>query len=109
MAKTSENKFRFYRVQAGLTQREVADELGLGSYVICDYERGRAEPSIKVLKQLGALYRVSLDDLLDNPPIDGKPEDPALDDLIRLVNSYEGKARENAIDLAKEVLRKTKK
>ena len=109
MAKTSENKYRFYRIQAGLTQREVADELGLGSYVICDYERGRAEPSTKVLKQLAALYRVTLDELLDNPPIEEKREDPALDALIRLINSYEGKARENAIDLAMEILRKTKK
>ena len=109
MKNPKNTKLRFYRVRAGLTQREVGDELEIASYVLSDYETGRAEPSIATLKKLSVLYNASIDELLGNDYSPTPPDDPKLQELLKVINSYEGKARENAIEMAIEILKKTKK
>ncbi len=100
---------RFYRVRAGLTQRDVGDELEIASYVISDYERGRAQPSVETLIKMSKLYEATIDELVGNTYAPGKVEDPHFDELVKLVNSYSGKQRDVMIDLALAVMRKTKK
>jgi transcriptional regulator with XRE-family HTH domain len=60
----SEN-MRFLRKEAGLTQAELAERLGVNRPVIGAYEEGRAEPRIQTLKLMAHFFKVSVDDLLD--------------------------------------------
>ena len=54
------------RIEAGLTQSEVAAELGYSSpQFISNWERGLANPPVFVLKNLTRLYRVSTDEMFE--------------------------------------------
>ena len=52
------------RESSGLTQKQVAERVGVTSAVISAYETGIRQPSYAVLVKLAALYNVSSDYLL---------------------------------------------
>lgn len=58
------NKYREYRLRAGLTQAELAEKLDVTQCVVSMWETGRHEPSMKSLKKMSKLYGVGLFDLL---------------------------------------------
>lgn len=41
------------RIEAGMTQRELADAVGVTRNHICQIERGRVHPSPKVAQEIG--------------------------------------------------------
>lgn len=49
------------RIEKGLSQRMVAEQLGLSKPIISQYESGQRLPSVPKLIQLSKYYRVSLD------------------------------------------------
>jgi DNA-binding XRE family transcriptional regulator len=51
------------RVNAGMTQEEVAKELKKSKNTIVNYENGKSTPDMKTGKALAALYGLSIDDL----------------------------------------------
>ena len=55
------------RVNAGLTQDEVAKITRKSKNTIVSYEKGRTSPDILVGKQLAELYGVSIEDLIFLP------------------------------------------
>lgn len=55
------------RVNAGLTQSEVANLLNKSKNTIVSYEKGRSVPDIKTGKALAKLYNTSIDDLIFLP------------------------------------------
>ena len=58
------NKLVKLRKQAGLSQEELADKLGLSRQAVSKWERAEASPDTDNLICLAKLYNVSLDDLL---------------------------------------------
>lgn len=52
------------RTEKGYTQRELATLLSLSPNSICEWEKGRCQPSIECLKKLSALLECSIDYLL---------------------------------------------
>ncbi len=56
---------KYLRKQAGLTQSELAEKIGVKRPVIGAYEEGRAEPRIPTLRLLAGFFEVSIDALLD--------------------------------------------
>lgn len=52
------------RKNAGLSQRAVADELGITDVAVCMWETGRTRPRASLLPKLAALYRCTVDELL---------------------------------------------
>ena len=60
------NRIKELRIEAGLTQSELAARLGLNQTAVGKYERGQLEPSIATLKALSALFECSIDYLLYN-------------------------------------------
>lgn len=52
------------RVNAKMTQDDVAKALNVSPRTIIDWEKGRTEPKIRDAYKLAALYRVSIDDLI---------------------------------------------
>ncbi len=57
-------RIRQLRQQKGLSQENMADELGLSTSAYGDIERGRTEPSLSRLEAIAALLEVPLPTLL---------------------------------------------
>ena len=69
---------RRLRIEAGLTQTDLADELNVTSQAISKWERGDNYPEITLLPRLASRFRVSVDMLLGN-------EQPLSPDELRLL------------------------
>ena len=59
------NKLKELRMKNGLTQQQLATQLGVTKSVISFYERQERTPSPEVLRKMAAIFRVSSDFLLD--------------------------------------------
>ncbi len=59
------NKLKELRTQNGLTQQQLATQLGVTKSVISFYERQERTPSPEVLRKMASVFRVSTDFLLD--------------------------------------------
>lgn len=57
-------KLKDLRKQAGMTQQQLADKLGITKSVVSYYELSERTPSPEVLKDLALIFRVSTDYLL---------------------------------------------
>ncbi|MDD3959133.1 MAG: helix-turn-helix transcriptional regulator [Oscillospiraceae bacterium] len=63
------NAFEYFRKKANLTQREVAESLGLDQTTVSRWECGYKMPRADRLLSIAGLYRCSVEDLL-------RPRDP---------------------------------
>ena len=52
------------RVNAGLTQDEVAEKLGKSKSTIVNYELYRSKPDIETAQKLAELYGMSVDNII---------------------------------------------
>ena len=57
-------KIREYRKNRALTQQQLAEILGVRQNTICQWEKGKREPSIKMCKEVASVLGVSLDELV---------------------------------------------
>lgn len=57
---------RRLRVQAGLTQEELAIKLGKAKTTISMYENGKREPDLVTLEEIADFFNVDLNTLLDS-------------------------------------------
>lgn len=64
------DRLRPLRMQAGYTQQQMADHLGLERSTYTKYETGASEPSLATLRRLARTFDVTLDYLL------GQSDDP---------------------------------
>ncbi|MBR1747274.1 MAG: helix-turn-helix transcriptional regulator [Clostridia bacterium] len=60
------NRLREMRQEKGYTQRELAALLNLSNNMVCEYEKGRAEPTLETLKKLSEILECSADYLIGN-------------------------------------------
>ena len=51
------------RVNAGLTQDEVAKEMHVGKQTIVNWEKGKTSPSFATTKALSDLYKIPIDNI----------------------------------------------
>ena len=91
-------RFKHYREEKGLSQKEAAELIGVKYYQLGNYETNRSEPSIKVLKKMSQVYQVSIDQLVGNfknqkPMSDKEQEemDQVFKILSELVDKYNNK------------------
>lgn len=49
------------RVNAGLTQEQVAKALNVGKQTVVSWEKGKTEPKVSQSRQLSELYNIPLD------------------------------------------------
>ena len=71
--------FKYYRVKAGLTQKDAAALIGVNDYQLGNYDTNRSEPSLSVLKKMSQTYHVSIDKMINNNWMK-KETEPILDD-----------------------------
>lgn len=53
-----------YRVAMGMSQKQLANKLGIHEQTVSRWERGEREPDILMLNRLSEIYRCSIDDLV---------------------------------------------
>ena len=53
------------RVEAGLTQQQVADAIGITNSTYCGYETGKRQPDVEKIRQIAKLLHTSGDRLLE--------------------------------------------
>lgn len=53
------------RIKAGLTQQQIADEIGITKSTYCGYETAKRNPDPQRIKQLAKVLHISADILLD--------------------------------------------
>ena len=58
------NRIKKYREYNKMTQKDIADILGLEAGTISKYESGMIEPNIVSLKKLAEIFRITVDELL---------------------------------------------
>ena len=58
------NRLKNARVEMGLTQEKVAEEIGVSRQTVYNWENGKCYPDIENVIKLSDLYSVSLDELL---------------------------------------------
>ena len=68
-------KIKFLRINRGMTQGELAGQIGLTQAVMSRIESGKREPTLKELQQIGAIFDVQIADLVADDgsltPLDG--------------------------------------
>lgn len=53
------------RKKAGLSQADVAEELGVSSAAVCQWETGRTVPDARKLPKIAELFGCTVDELLE--------------------------------------------
>ena len=48
----------------GITQKQIAEKLGVVESCYANWEQGRTEPSVAMLRKISKEFRVSIDELL---------------------------------------------
>ena len=54
------------RLENELTQKQIAQQLGVVESCYANWEQGRTEPNIEMLRKLSALLHVTVDELLND-------------------------------------------
>ena len=57
-------EIKVHRIRKGITQRELADMLGISQSHLCNVENGRLSLSLKLLLTLRNIFECSLDELV---------------------------------------------
>lgn len=65
-------KLKNFRLSAGMTQEQIAEEINVSRQTISNWENGKSLPDVISLIKISDLYQISLDDLLKG---DGKMMD----------------------------------
>ena len=60
------HNLKMARQAAGLTQKQVALRLDVVESCYANWEQGRAEPNVDMLRKLGKLFNISLEDLIND-------------------------------------------
>lgn len=57
-------RLRFLRQKKGITQKEIADSLGIANSSYSLYEKGAREPNLEMLEKIANFFNVDMDFLL---------------------------------------------
>lgn len=57
-------QIKIMRITKDMTQKQLADMLGVGSYIVSNIEKGRTEPDIELIKKLCVIFDITADELL---------------------------------------------
>lgn len=70
LQRTLAQNLRRYRLQAGLSQEQIAERMAVDRAYVSGLERGRRNPTLSTLALAGQALGVSVAELLTEPPAD---------------------------------------
>ena len=59
------NNLRYARKSCSLTQKQIATKLNVVESCYANWEQGRTEPNIDMLRKLSEILKVNIDDLIN--------------------------------------------
>ncbi len=84
-------QIKIMRITKDLTQKQLADMLGVGSYIVSNIEKGRTEPDIETIKKLCVIFDITSDELLGIETENQRRQ-------VKIYNSFNGNGNNNKID-----------
>ena len=91
------------RLEKNLSQKKLAESLGISQQLINNYENGHHEPGIALLKKTALFFAVTIDYLVGL----GNERQPSLKsgeaELIKLYRTLPDKVQQNAFNLLKSI------
>ncbi|GAB2022918.1 helix-turn-helix transcriptional regulator [Pseudolactococcus yaeyamensis] len=104
-----QERLKSLRLEQKLTQKQIAEKLGISQQSYAQWENGKRKPSGETLQKLADFFDVSVDSLLGNTDERVSQLDISLDKALDKSVAYEGNelsdSDRNAIkDLIKEYL-----
>jgi transcriptional regulator with XRE-family HTH domain len=97
-------RFKQLREENGYSQQFVAEHLNVSQQAWANYESGKREPSIKILKEIAVFFDVSLDYLLGKTDIKKAPVESDKGDRSAMEQEFIELYRRLAPDQKKTVL-----
>ncbi|MDR6202529.1 helix-turn-helix domain-containing protein [Paraburkholderia graminis] len=88
------------RIAAGLTQEQVAEQLGIGNEAVSRIERGLVVPNVARLVELANVFDCDIADLLTE--VSSRPSDQAKH-LARLLAGVSSKDREMIVEIVERL------
>lgn len=101
---------QYYRKNAGLTQKDVADKLKISPQLVSLWEKGSRNPRIEQIGDLAKLFKVSTDSILSI--LGGSPEnlqEGKITEITQIVGQLTSDGQERVLDFSKFELAKEKK
>jgi len=68
-------KIKYLRNKNGMTQKELADKLYVTSQAVSRWENGEVEPSINTVLEMSKIFNISVDDLVNDKPLEKEVDD----------------------------------
>ena len=96
-------RLKSLRLEAKITQKEIADKLEIGQGTYARYEKGDRKPTGEILNKLANFFNVSTDYLLGNT--DNKNSTKFEDDLEESLNTARAFSGKPISDHDREVMR----
>lgn len=84
-------QIKIMRITKDLTQKQLADMLGVGSYIVSNIEKGRTEPDIEIIKKLCVIFDITSDELLGIETESQRRQ-------VKIYNSFNGNGDNNKIN-----------
>jgi transcriptional regulator with XRE-family HTH domain len=83
-------RIKFYRIERGLTQRQLEDELGVAPRYISSIECGSRGASLDMLAKICRHFRISMADLMpvDIPAV-VSPKDKLIGEIVSVLRTLE--------------------
>lgn len=92
------------RREAGVTQEELAEYIGVSKASVSKWETGQSYPDIAFLPQLASYFNISVDELLGYEPQIGKEDIRKL--YIRLMEDFAEKSFDEVITQCRSIIKK---
>lgn len=83
------SKIKFFRENLGLTQKQLADMIGVTAVTITRYEQNKREPDINTLLKISTALNVSLLDIIQEKDTDSTSDLEKYNKLIEATSIYE--------------------
>lgn len=95
-------KISEYRKLKGISQKEFAEKLGVSAGNLCEWEKGRIEPSINALIKMSKLLDISIDELVGKENFSAfDQQDDLHSRLLHYFNLLDGENQKHVIGILK--------
>ncbi|MPM11437.1 hypothetical protein SDC9_57781 [bioreactor metagenome] len=93
------DRLKALRTEHGLTQKQIADEIGISQGTYSSLENGKSEPSLDTLKAFSSYYNEYIDSLVSCVGIVFEDEEQLSPEEWRLLKKYERLSRNDQIEV----------
>jgi transcriptional regulator with XRE-family HTH domain len=90
---------RILREEKDLTQAELAERAGIGAKYIGEVERGRTNPTMRLVWRLGGALEAEVFELFLFSLMDGEPDGKARIQLMHILKKSKGKELERVMQI----------